>query len=328
MSRPAVVTGAGGGLGLALVSALTRAGREVIAIGRRVPEDPRLSTAGVHYVRADLSNRTLAEVAIPDDVGTVFHCAALSAPWGRRTDFEAANVEATRNVLRAAEHRGADAFVHVSTPSIYAGMHDRLGITERDAPEDPPLGDYARTKLAAERLVLDAAGAMATVAVRPRAIVGPDDAVVLPRLAALVRHGRVPLVRGGQALVEFTDVEDVVEALLAAERNAAQASGRAINVSGGRPIPIRTVAMRLADALGERPRLLDVPLPVAVALARAVDAAWPRSGWAGEPALTPYTLATIAHSQTFDLSLARDLLGWTPKRDGLATLVSCAEAMR
>jgi nucleoside-diphosphate-sugar epimerase len=328
VSRPAVVTGATGGLGVALVAALSAAGRPVVAVGRRGGSDPRLSAPGVRYVRADLSDRTLAQVVMPDDVGTVFHCAALSAPWGRRTDFEAANVDATRNVLHAARVAGADAFVHVSTPSVYAAMRDRVAITERDAPEDPPLGDYARTKLAAERLVLEDQGGMATVAVRPRAIVGPNDAVVLPRLIELVRRGRVPLVAGGSALVEFTDVRDVVDALLAAEANAARAAGSAVNVSGGRPITVRRAAELIAEAVGAKPRFVDMPLGLASAIARAVEAAWPRSGWAGEPAITQYTLATIAHSQTFDLSLARTLIDWTPRRDAVATLVERAEALR
>jgi 2-alkyl-3-oxoalkanoate reductase len=328
VSRPTLVTGASGGLGIALVDALSAAGRDVVAVGRRTPSDPRLQRPGIDYRQINLTDHADVERLVPEGVGTVFHCAALSAPWGRRADFRSANVEVTRNLLAVAAARAADAFIHVSSPSIYAAMHDRPGITEEDAPADPPLNDYARTKLDAERLVLRNHGSMSTVVVRPRAIVGPDDAVVLPRLTALVRSGRIPLLRGGRALVEFTDVRDVVSALLAAERHAGDARGQAINISGGQPVTVRNAAMRLADALGVEARTVDLPLPAARAVAALVEALWPRGAGTREPRLTRYALATLAYTQTFDLSRARALLGWSSRHDGLATLLGAAQATR
>lgn len=328
MSRPALVTGASGGLGITLVAALSRAGRDVVAVSRRAPSDPRLTLPGIGYRRVDLIDRNALEAVIPEGVGTVFHCAALSAPWGRRADFRAANIEVTRSLLAVAAARGAEAFIHVSSPSIYAAMYDRLGITEEDAPADPPLNDYARTKLEAERLVFGHHSRMATVVLRPRAIVGPDDAVVLPRLISLVRSGRIPLLRGGRALVELTDVRDVVSALLAAERHAGDARRQAINISGGLPVTVRDAATRLATALGLEARTVDIPLPVARATAALVEALWPRSVGLSEPKLTRYALATLAYSQTFDLSRARTLLGWEPTYNGLATMLAGAQATR
>lgn len=123
----------------------------------------------------------------------------------------------------------------------------------------------------------------------------------------------MPLPRGGRALIELTDLRDAAEAILAAEERADGISGRMINVSGGQPIAVRDVALRLADALGQRPRLVDLPIALAEALSR---------GRAKEPVLTRYTLATLAYSQTFDPKPARRLLGWEPLRDALATLLA------
>lgn len=324
MSAPVLVTGASGGLGLSLVAELTAAGRTVIALGRRPAEDARLLAQGVTYHRADISDRTIAHIVTAPGVRTVFHCAALSSPWGREQDFVHANVDATRNMLDAAAQNGVRTFVHVSTPSIYASMRDRIGITERDGPADPPLCHYARTKLEAERLVLDADGDMRTVAVRPRGIVGPDDAVVMPRLAAIARRRRIPLVRGGRALVEMIDVRDVVGALLAAEGRIDDAHGMAINVSGGRPITIRAAAQALAQALGSDPTFIEVPLAVAKAVASCVDRFWPEGGGLGEPSITRYALATLGWSQTFDLERARRVLEWSPRHDAFATLLEQA----
>lgn len=318
------VTGATGGLGLSLVEALALRNRRVVAIGRRTPNDPRLALDGVTYVAADLSDPTSASLAVPDGTRTVFHCAAMTGAWGRLADFRLHNVEATRNVVQAARRAGVKTFVHVSSPSIYAAMRDRVGIVETDAPTSPPLGHYAATKLESERIALEADGEMRVVAVRPRGILGPDDAVVLPRLVEIVRRPRVPLIRKGRALVETIDVRDAVSALFAAERSAAVLGGLAVNVSGGRPLPVIDVARMLADAIGAAPRFVDVPLSASRVAAGLVDALWPEGGWFGEPRLTSYSLATLAYSQTFDLSRARDLMGWTPRHDAVSTMLEQA----
>ncbi|MFX5210832.1 NAD-dependent epimerase/dehydratase family protein, partial [Acinetobacter baumannii] len=89
------------------------------------------------------------------------------------------------------------------------------------------------TKFAAERLVIAAdAPGFRTVAIRPRAIVGPHDTVLLPRVLRAARQGRFPLPGGGASLIEPTDVRDAAAAFVAADRHRAQAGGRAVNVSG------------------------------------------------------------------------------------------------
>lgn len=322
-----VVTGATGGLGLALVEALVAEGREVVAIGRRKPEDPRLHLPGVTYRAMDLSDRVSAVLAIPDATGTVFHCAAMTGTWGPAAAFERHNVEMTRNVTWAADRAGVGTFVHVSSPSIYAAMRDRIGITEDDRPTCPPLGNYARTKLESERIALDADGAMRVVVIRPRGIVGPDDAVVLPRLIEIVKRDRIPVVREGRALVEMIDVRDAVSALLAAEKAAPHARAQSFNVSGGSPMTVIDIARGLADALGRSPKFVGVPLGLARAVAGMTDAMWPENGWLGEPRLTGYSLATLAYSQTFDLTRARERLGWSPRHDAVTTMVEQARRL-
>lgn len=327
MTGRVLVTGASGGLGLSLVEALTRAERSVTATGRRAGTDPRLCAAGVRYVRADLTDPA-AGTALCEGVETLFHAAALSSPWGPRQGFEQANVAATRYMLGHAARAGVRTFIFVSSPSIYTQMEDRIGISERDPPARRPLNHYARTKLLAERLVLAADGSMRTVVIRPRAIVGPDDTVLLPRLIELVRRRAVPLPRGGRALVEFTDVADVVTGLILAERHAETAHGSALNISGGQPVSVREVAFRLAEALNRDARRINVPMPIARALAWTTEGVYRALPGLGEPRLTRYALATLSYSQTFDLNRARRILQWQPTQDGFATLLREARRCR
>lgn len=321
--RRALVTGATGGLGLALCEALRDAGYAVRATGRSEAPRDRLSAMGAEFVRGDLLEIDLASLSSSIDV--VFHAAALSSPWGPRAAFRRINVDATANLLVAARKAGASAFVFVSSPSIYAAMKDQPRLTEASPLPARCLNAYAATKRTAEELVLAAnAPEFRTTSIRPRALIGPDDTVLLPRILALVSRGWFPLFRGGRALVELTDVRDAAQALLLADQNIDRAGGKAVNISGGRSMPVIDLARNLGDALARKLRLQPIPMFAARALAQTMETICGALPGRPEPKLTTYGIATLAYTQTFDLSRARDLLGYEPRHDAVATARSLA----
>ncbi len=324
-ARRIIITGATGGLGLALVREAAARGHEVRGVGRDLIAGEQVKAAGAQF--------TALNLAAPDaDLGnilagcdSIIHAAALSASWGPRSAFEAANIGMTQRLLHAASLHRVSRFVFVSSPSIFATFEDRLNIGEDAAPNPHPLNHYAATKLAAERLVLAAnSETLACCAIRPRALVGEGDHVILPKLAQLASRARMPLPGGGEALIELTDLRDAARAIYEAEERAPDLQGRAINISGGRAHKVRDVAQQLAGALGTAPRLVSIPLFAAHGLAAMLESAARLLQSQKEPVLTRYTLATLAYSQTFDLEPARQLLGFTPQHDALATLLDQA----
>ena len=324
--RRALVTGATGGLGLAVVEALTEAGYAVRATGRDASAKARLEALGAEVALADLTAAGVVE-ALCAGMDAVFHAAALSSPWGPDAVFQAVNVTATGALLAAAKAAGASSFIFVSSPSIYTRPKDQLGLTEADLPTDRPMNAYAATKGEAERLVLAAnAPGFATVAIRPRAIVGPDDKVLLPRVLRLVAGGRFPVMRRGAAMIELTDVRDAAHAMLLADQRRESAAGRPFNISGGRPISMRDLALRLGEALGRPLTLVPVSVGVTMAAAALMQAVCKILPGQPEPPLTPYSVAALAWSQTFDLTQARAVLGYEPRYDAVETAAAMARA--
>lgn len=329
MSAPsALVTGATGGLGLALTEALAAHGYRVRATGRDERVALRLKALGAEVRLADLTRADDLKDLLTG-VETVFHCAGLSSPWGRWAEFHAANVVATERLLKAARAAGCARFVFTSTPSVYVAAHDRLGLTEESPVARPFANAYAATKHAAEQRVLAAAGPdFFCSAIRPRALLGPDDKVLAPRIVRIARRGSFPLLRGGRALIEPTDVRDAAIAHIRADQAGVRASGRVYNISGGEAVTVKALATAVFDAIGLAPRFRRAPLGIAMATARTLEVLCAALPGRPEPPVTTYSLKTLAWSQTFDLSRARNELGWAPEhswRDGLAR---AAEALR
>lgn len=310
--RRALVTGATGGLGQALVPQLLEAGYDVTATGRSVAVGARLEDMGARFVQADLCHADLGSAFAGIDV--VFHLAALSSPWGRPQDFEAINIRATQRLLAAARTAGCGSFIYASTPSIYVEARDRLGITEASPHAQRFANAYARTKHIAEEAVLRAnAPGFATIALRPRALIGPNDTVLLPRLRRAIRTGVMPLPNGGNALIEVTDVRDAARAFLAADAAAARLGGQAFNITGGAPRRLRELLETIFAALGTAPRPVSVPADLAIAAARVAEGIAAMLPGRPEPPVTAYTIMTLGYSQTFDLTAARQHLRWAPR---------------
>ncbi|WP_109480588.1 NAD-dependent epimerase/dehydratase family protein [Paraburkholderia sp. C35] len=311
-----LVTGGTGFLGRHLVWRLNASGHDVVFTGRNAQHAATV-TAGAKRTDRETrfimlehgsahSHATMHEAAA--GVDAAIHCAALSSPWGRPEAFRRANIESTQEIIDACGARCVPRLVHISTPSLYFDFRDRIGIHENE-PLPLPVNDYARTKGIAEQRVLQSP-LDSVIALRPRAIIGPYDATLLPRLLRVARTSRLPLMRGGDALIDLTYVDNVVDAIeLALSANLRRA---VVNISNGEPIPVRTLFAMLADAFGIPLRVRRVPYPVADAVATLLEwAAHWRPGW--EPPVTRYSVGLLAYSQTLDLTGARDLLGYSPR---------------
>ncbi len=148
-----------------------------------------------------------------------------------------------------------------------------------------------------------------------------------PRILRLVKRGRFPLFRGGRALVEMTDVRDAARAIRLADVHREAAGGQAINITGGQALPIRDLVGRLGQALGVEVRIVSLPLTLGQVLSVGADALCRILPGRPEPVLTPYTLSTLAWSQTFDLGKARRLLGYEPAHDAVETALSVAPGL-
>jgi dihydroflavonol-4-reductase len=234
-------------------------------VGGHVAAELRSGGAEVRDERVDLLDRGGLE-RIMAGCDAVVHSAALYSYDAPERDFQRINVEGTANVIEACRSKGVRRLVHTSTAGTCGPVPGREA-TETDSPPAWELGiPYKRTKLAAERLVIDAArDGLEAVVVNPTTPIGPGDSKPTPtgRMIAGVARGRIrAYVATGLNVV---DVRDVARGhALALERG--QSGERYL--LGGANLPLEELFGAIADLAGRpRPRLR-----IPYALARAVAA--------------------------------------------------------
>jgi len=320
-----LVTGAAGFFGQQMVRRYLEIGRTVTALDSSEERLRGISEKGVRVIARDLKTRfTKEEVADLKNIRTIIHAASVSSPFSLlpKPVLADLNLETTRTLIQLAEDVGAARFVFISTPQVYTCLEDQYLLHET-TPLPPPLGALAQMKTQAEQEILTRLG-RGTVVLRPQCVYGPGDPLLVPALLDLVRSGSVPLFRGGAAETDFTHVEDLVDAVLAAERTRS-AAARIFNISGGNPLQVKRFIDRIAAASGLEPRWRKAALPAAKSAVRIAEARSAITGHKSPPRLTRSLLAFLAFSQTHDISRAKAHLGWTPRHgidEGLDALAS------
>ncbi|MEK8029305.1 NAD(P)-dependent oxidoreductase [Ideonella sp. DXS29W] len=313
-----LVTGATSGLGRNAAHLLAQSGARVRATGRDVVQGAALKRAGIPFEPVDLACADDASLSrLLDGVHTVWHCAALSSPWGRARAFDAANVRATQRLAQAAALQGVRRFVHISTPSIYFDYSHRHQVPETHRAQHL-VNHYAASKWRAEEVIRGLArrhAATTFVMLRPRGLFGPHDRVVLPRILQVMgaRGGRLPLPRGGQARIDLTYVENVVHAMRCAT-TAAVPSGSVYNITNQEPSSLAEVLGHLLrDELGLPLRIQALPYGLMDAAARVQEAC--ARVTRREPMLTRYGVGALQFDMTLCQQRALDELGYRPVHD-------------
>ncbi len=309
-----IVTGGTGFLGRHVVWRLALEGHEVVFTGRDMAAADvvkKYCLYPVNWVPLEHGSQNAKNLIVnaAENADAIVHCAAFSSPWGKPEQFVRANLRSTEEVLAACQMRGVKRLVHISTPSIYFNFQDKLNIKESQ-PLPIPVNDYARTKLMAEHLVMSES--IQSVIIRPRAIFGPWDNTLMPRLLRVIERGSIPLMRGGSALMDITYIDNVVDAIYLSLTKPLRSSCSVYNLTNGEPLAFTDLLKKIATYFQLPVRTKKMPWQLVDIAARLFEL-HARITHAHEPLLTRYSAGVLAFSQTLDISAISKELGYLPK---------------
>ncbi len=237
-NKKALVTGADGLIGRALVARLSGEGAVVHAARR---------------TDADLTDAAQTEAllrAFSPDI--VFNTAAridMSRDRAHIDDIIEGTYGMARNVMRAAEISGVKKFVQFGTIEEYGSNEAPFVETMRES----PISAYSLGKTMAthEALLLSKTSGMKVCVVRPAATFGPGKraGMLVPNFIRAALSGTDFNMNAGEQERDFIFVDDVAEASLRAALSD-RTDGEIINVGSGTGMTVRGFVEALNAAMG------------------------------------------------------------------------------
>jgi len=320
--RVVLVTGGTGFVGSAVVHRLRQGKGEVHLFGRMPDTAARGPVSVEHGIRwhpGDLEDavsvrRALEQASdsarglgVPLDV---IHCAARISYRKQDADLlQRTNLEGTRSVLAACRATGVRRLCHVSSVVALGRVDDPTSSLDDDA----PLGGarlesaYARTKAAAEDLVLAARDELDVVVASPAVVFGPGErgSNSLHFLGRVVRGTLGPLSPPGSlSVVGLADTADGI--VLALDRGV-RARRYLLCESTWKLHSLLKLASNLVGRAGPRMCLPQTAWRAFVATYRWVDRLFPMTR------ATPEALELLGFHFRFQARRAREELGWSPR---------------
>jgi len=315
------VTGGSGYVGRNLIPYLLQHGDSVTALSRSdkadgIIKDAAASAGGkVSIVRGSLESDRAVLVEGMTGCDAVIHSAAKVDGWGPWEPFQQTNVDGTRNMVAAARQAKVPRFVHIGTEAIL--LHDRFPIHMADesvpAPLPPFHAPYTRSKILAERAVLDANdpdSGFSTIVVRPRFVWGLGDTVNLPEVLEAVDSGSWRFF-SPRFQTSTTHVKNLAEAARLAISKGTP--GTPYFVTDGEHLDMEDFLTRLMETQGrKKPSAFRIPYILAWAFATFMESI-PLLGYGvtKEPVLNRQMLGLMARELTLVDSKARRELGYT-----------------
>lgn len=260
-----VVTGGAGFIGSHLVESLLNRGTSEVTVvdnlsrGRLsnlalFESDPRL-----HLIEGDIRDCGVVNRAL-HGAGIVYHLAAQATVMGaaRNIDYTfTTNVVGTYNVLKAAAEEGVSKVIFASSREVYG---EPLMLPVDEAHPLMSINLYGASKVSGEALCRAFARecSLETIVLRIANVFGPRDiGRVIPYWIEQARAGNDLVVYGGEQILDFIWVTDVVDAMLRAA--AAEVALPPINVASGTGTRILDLARRIGILVGRTGAIKIVP---------------------------------------------------------------------
>lgn len=198
-----VITGINGFVGGCMANYFISKGHEVTGIGRQNKLadfiDPKCQ-----YIYADIT-KPIAELK----ADVFIHAAAFASDTAPYSALQKNNIQGTANVLNAAA--SANNFIQISTSSVY--KFGEQPMKENEAGKQfEKLSPYGQTKFLAEKKVLEDNRIPFKHILRPRAIYGINDRLILPRLLKLVKGKKLVLPSHITSQISLTHIDNLITA--------------------------------------------------------------------------------------------------------------------
>jgi len=283
------VTGGNGFIGSYVCEEFTRSGHEVVSLSKNAMA-PSYNANPLHQLKCDILDIDSLQGATKG-FDCIVHLAALRSlkeSMFNPFEYNRVNINGTVNVLEAARINGIKKVVFASSSAVYGNNNT---LRQKEGSHLRPSSPYGLSKLAAEHYcsIYSENFGIETVSLRMFNVYGPGqkpDGGVIAAFIDAIERGKKPIIYGsGDQVRDFIYIKDIAGAFLFAMQNSKKCNGTAINIASGKKCTVMEVLGAIEKIEGGK-----------------ID-------FTKEKRLLGDMGGLVA-----DISLAKKLLNWEPKR--------------
>lgn len=293
------ITGATGFVGGFVANYLESKGYKIYRFGRK-------DIKGVlHW---DISQSIYADLTTID---YVVHCAACVDDWTSYEESFATNVLGTQNVLKS--FKNASQFIYISSASVYDAFCDQVIISENECLGGNLLNEYSKTKLLGEKEV-QKSSIRSRIILRPHIIYGIGDTTIAPRIKKAIRFGYFPVPGDGNNRISFTHVENLAQAILKCIE--LQKPGlSAYNITDAETLTLSQALKEFKSLNRLNFKEVFISRKLCLLIGNVLEFFYKLFGIKTSPPLTRYIVDQMSSDHIFDISKAKEELGYIPTKD-------------
>jgi nucleoside-diphosphate-sugar epimerase len=293
-----LVTGGSGYFGSLLVERLLQSGHDVRVFDLNDTPDRQ---SGVEFVAGDIRDPDAVATAVTGCDAVFNNVAQVPLAKDHRL-LRSVNVDGTSVLLNECARAGVGKVVHTSSSAVF-GVPESNPVLTSTVPK--PEEAYGHAKLAAEWACLDAArNGLDVSIVRPRTILGHGRLGIFGILFDWIADGASPIVLGdGANRYQFVHAEDLADACILAGNSEGPG---VFNIGAERFGTMFETLDQLCTHAGTGAEVRRLPAGLAAVGMRM-------TARLGLTPFAPYHWLMYSQSMWFDITDAKEQLGWSPK---------------
>lgn len=317
------ITGGSGFVGASTIKRLRSDGHDIVALVRSDESAKRVQQSGAEPLRGDLADfaaGTPTWTAELQRCDAVVHAAAYLAFWGPDRLFEQRNLQPTIALHAAAVHAGVRRFVLLSASSISSGSQ-RAPVVSEQTDDGRPNVAYSRVKQATEKALLAAPSDDTELIILRPPFVWGTGMNSLDQMVQSVKDGQWAWIDHGRRTLDFVHVENLAQAISLSLDHGTP--GHTYYVTDDHPRTVREFIGALIETQGVTPGERSVPRPVATLLATTMEGLFKVARRPTAPPLTRWIVCVMARDRAYDITAAKQGLGYQPSvsfEQGLASM--------
>ena len=293
------ITGITGFVGSSIANELIQHGHQITGLGRK-KKLPSHVNKNCNYLVEDIS-KPIGVI----DADIVIHAAAQVADDVLYENHYINNVIGTKNVINACKN--VKLFIFISSSSVYSFIKNKL-YSECDAGVDfEILSNYGKTKYLAEKELDNATKFASKIILRPRAIYGVGDTVLLPRLLSLVKAGNIILPAHITEHISLTNIKNLIYATVLCLKLPSKSS-LVLNIADDKMYSLKLALPALINAVQIYPKK-NIFIPKVVWDILLVINTKMRFN----PKLSIFGSKQLTQNARLDIDLAKNKIGYKPQ---------------